>query len=144
MRYLLPESDFKTSTLAREVEFIENYIRLMKLRLSDRIKISVTFPDNLPDKSIPPFLFIPLVENAFKHGVSYKDESFIHIELIVGNGRLLFNIKNSKTKNAASGTNSGSGIDIYRKRLVMLYGNDFHFDIIENKEIFTVNLAVPL
>ena len=144
MRYLLPETNSKESTLAREVEFIENDVRLMKLRLSERVKITLDLPENLPDKTIPPFLFIPLIENAFKHGVSYKDESFISIGMVTGNDKLLFSVKNSKTSDSKSGALNGSGIDIYKKRLGILYGKEHHLDIIENKEIFTVNLSIPL
>ena len=144
MRYLLPEIGSKESTLVREVEFIESYVRLMKLRLSERVKITLDLPENLPDKAIPPFLFIPIIENAFKHGVSYKDESFINIGMVTGNDKLLFCVKNSIANNPNSKVLSGSGIDIYRKRLELLYGKEHHLDIIENNEIFTVNLSIPL
>ena len=144
MRYLLPEAGSKESTLAREVEFIENYVRLMKLRLSERVKITLDLPENLPDKTLPPFLFIPLIENAFKHGVSYKDESFINIGMVIGNDRLIFSVKNSKTNDSKSGALGGSGIDLFKKRLGLIYGKEHHLDIIENNEIFTVNLSIPL
>lgn len=144
MRYLLPETEAKESKLTREVEFIENYVRLMKLRLSERVKITLDLPVDPPEKAIPPFLFFPIIENAFKHGVTYKDESFINIEMVVGNDRLLFHVKNSNTSNSLSSKSGESGIETYRKRLGLLYGNDYHLDIIENKEIYTVNLAIPL
>jgi LytS/YehU family sensor histidine kinase len=144
MRYLLPESDTKESTLAQEVEFIGSYIRLMKLRLSERVKITVDLPERLPDKPVHPFLFIPFVENAFKYGISYKETSFIHVSMVAGDNRLLFTVKNSKPGGRSPGGYSGTTVDIIRKRLRLLYGSDYNLDIIENAENFTVNLSIPI
>ncbi len=144
MRYLLPESDARESTLTTEVEFIGSYIRLMKLRLSERVKIIVDLPDSLPDKTVHPFLLIPIVENAFKHGISYKDYSFISIVMIAGNDRLLFTVTNSKIAGSPSDSYSTTMLDTIKTRLVLLYGANFNLDIIENAETFTVNLSIPI
>ncbi len=144
MRYLLPETNTLDSSIAREVEFIESYVRLMNLRLSERVKITIDLPGNLPDKPIHPFLFIPLVENAFKYGISYKDNSFISIAMEVGDKRLLFTVKKSKTNGSQSEDYSGVAIDTIRKRLRLLYGNDYQLDIIENDFFSTINLSIPI
>ena len=144
MRYLLYETETEKTTLVREVEFLESYINLMKLRFNEKVVITLNIPESIPEKTIPPFIFTSLIENAFKHGISYKDESFISIDLIIGDDRLLMVVKNSKTDNNQIKDFSGIGIENTRKRLDLLYGNDYHLDIVDNKDLFTVNLSIPL
>lgn len=144
MRYLLYETEAEQTTLKKEVEFLESYISLMKLRFSEKVRITLTLPGTIPDTTIPPFLFTSFIENAFKHGISYKNESFITIDLILGKEKLLFTIKNSKTEKSQMNEFSGIGIENTRKRLALLYGNNYHLDILDNEELYTVNLTVPL
>lgn len=77
MRYVLYEASNRTILLSREIQFLDNYIALMKLRYTGRVRIECCMPDEVPEVQIPPLLFISFVENAFKHGVSYQEESFI-------------------------------------------------------------------
>jgi len=144
MRYLLYETESQKTTLKQEVEFLESYINLMQLRFNEKVTINLNLPTIIPDKTIPPFLFISIIENAFKHGVSYKDKSFISIDLTASDNRLLLIVKNSKTDNTQDKEYSGIGIENTRKRLVLLYGNNYHLDIINNEDILTVNLSIPL
>jgi hypothetical protein len=142
MRYLLYETD--KTTLKKEIEFIESYINLMKLRFSDKVSIVQNLPKSVPDKEIPPLLFISLIENAFKHGISYKDDSFINIDLVAGEDMLLLVVKNRKAEKRKVEEFTGLGIENTRKRLELLYGNKYHLDIIDANDIFTVNLSIPL
>ena len=144
MRYLLYETETEKTFLKREIEFLESYINLMKLRFNEKVIITLNFPAAIPDRKIPPFIFISLIENAFKHGVSYKDESFINIDLSIDKERLLLEVKNSKTIKSLAQEFSGIGIENTRKRLELLYGNNYHLDIIENNELFKVILSFPL
>ena len=144
MRYLLYETENDRTPLRKEIEFLESYIDLMKLRFSQKVKIMLNLPDEVPDKAIPPFLFVPIIENAFKHGISYKSESFIEIDLTIGNDKLLMVVKNSKTDKKVSDDFSGIGIENTRKRLELLFGNNFSFDIFDNPNTFTVNLSIPI
>jgi two-component sensor histidine kinase len=144
MRYLLYETETERTTIKKEVDFLESYINLMKLRFSEKVKIVLNLPTVIPEKTIPPFLFISLIENAFKHGISYREESFINIDLVVGEERLLLIVKNSKTDNSQINEYSGIGIENTRKRLALIYGSNYHLDIIDNENLFTVNLSIPL
>lgn len=144
MRYLLYETETEKTTIKREIEFLESYINLMKLRFSEKVVITLNLPTTIPDKTIPPFLFTSLIENAFKHGVSYLDESFINIDLVIGNDRLLLVIKNSKTDKIPNKEFSGIGIENTRKRLELLYGKTYNLDIIDNTDLYTVNLSIPI
>ncbi len=144
MRYLLYETETEKTTLKKEVEFLESYVNLMKLRFTDKVSITLNLPGLIPEAAIPPFLFTSFIENAFKHGISYQHESFIAIDLIPGKERLLFVVKNSKTAKSQLNEFSGIGIENTRKRLSLLYGNNYHLDIIDNEDLFTVNLSIPL
>jgi len=144
MRYLLYETETEKTTLAREVEFLESYINLMNLRFNEKVTITLNLPATIPEKNIPPFLFTSLIENAFKHGISYKDDSFINIDLRVEENHLLLVIINSKADRNQKREYSGIGIENTRKRLGLLYGTNYHLDIIDNTNLFTVNLSVPL
>jgi CRISPR/Cas system CSM-associated protein Csm2 small subunit len=144
MRYLLYETGTEKTTLKKEVEFLESYINLMKLRYSAKVKISLSLPVSIPEKTIPPFLFLSLIENAFKHGISFKAESFVDIDFNIGENRLLLVVKNSKTDKNTLKEFSGIGIENTRKRLALLFGNDYHLDIIDGEDLFTVNLSIPI
>lgn len=144
MRYLLYETETEKTTLKKEIEFLESYIKLMKLRFNDRVKIVLNLPAVIPERTIPPFLFTSLIENAFKHGVSYREESFIDIDLMTDDERLILIIKNSKNETGSDKDFSGIGIENTRKRLHLLYGTNYQLDIIDNKDLFTVNLSIPL
>jgi two-component sensor histidine kinase len=144
MRYLLYETETEKTTLKREIEFLESYINLMRLRFNEKVHISLNLPSVIPDKTIPPFIFTSLIENAFKHGVSYRDESFIDIDLTLGKNRFLLIIKNSKSEKIKVDEFSGIGLENTRKRLELLYGDNYQMDIDDSADIFTVNLSVPL
>lgn len=144
MRYLLYETDPEKTTLKREIEFLESYINLMKIRYSAKVRINLNLPNSIPEKTIPPFLFLSIIENAFKHGISYKEESFIDIDFNIGENRLLLVVKNSKPGKTQLKEYSGIGIENTRKRLALLFGSNYHLDLIDGKDLFTVNLSIPL
>jgi len=144
MRHLLYESEVEMSPIRKEVEFVKSYINLMKLRFSDKVKISLQIPGQLPDKSIPPLLFTSLLENAFKHGISYHNESFIHIELSFTEDKLRFEIRNSNPKYESDDSASGIGIENTRKRLDLIYKDNYTLDIIDIENVFIVNLSIPI
>ena len=98
MRYLLYESEHGNTKLSNEIDFMNNYIDLMKLRMSDKIKLSVSFPEKYDDINIPPLLFIPFIENAFKHGISYREKSFIDISMQAEKDSISFRCANSLVK----------------------------------------------
>ena len=90
MRYLLYESGRGTTTLAREIEFLRSYVKLMQLSVDDSVKVSFELPDDFDNVSLPPLLFISFIENAFKHGVSYREPSSLTFKMIQNPGSLVF------------------------------------------------------
>lgn len=144
MRHLLYESDHALSPLKNEVDFIRSYVDLMKLRYSDNVRITLNIPDKLPDKSIPPLLFISLLENAFKHGISYLQESFINIELTLKADKLQLLITNSKSKKSREISEAGIGIENTRKRLDLLYKDKYTLDVTDRENVFITNLIITV
>lgn len=144
MRYVLYEASNKTTLLAREIQFLENYITLMGLRYTDKVSINMRFPTEIPEVQIPPLLFISFVENAFKHGVSYQNESFIRVVVQQEEGnRLTFRCTNSNN-GASDKQHHGIGLENIRKRLRLLFGNDYTLSITQDENKFDVLLIIPL
>jgi hypothetical protein len=143
MRYVLYESDKPLIPLMREVQFLDNYIKLMKLRVADNVPVKFEKSPDLPDASLPPLLLISFVENAFKHGISIEKPSFIDVTLSVNNGRLYFTCKNSKVGIKAL-DHGGIGLTNVRKRLDLLFGTDYWLDINDGEKEYNVELDFPL
>ena len=143
MRYMLYEGAKKTVSLQHEIDFIRNYIKLMSIRYSGKVKINVDVQKSLPDKSVPPLLFISFVENAFKHGISYKKMSYVNIEIFVEDDFLKFRCINSKP-DGESDKSGGVGLSNIRERLRIIYGDSFHLLITDAAEEYSVSLDVPI
>jgi hypothetical protein len=146
MRYLLYDSARGSISLKKEIEFINSFISLMRLRYSDEVEITVTVPEKLPDIQIPSMLFISFLENAFKHGVSYQSKSYIYFEIEIINKSLLFKIKNSKHNTPASqdGEYSGIGLENIKKSLQLLFNENYSLNIEDNQSAYEVDLTIPL
>lgn len=144
MRYVLYEASNKTIPLPREIQFLNNYITLMSLRYTDKVVIEVNFPKTAPEVQIPPLLFVSFVENAFKHGVSYRKNSFVRVYMqLEENNRLMFRCTNSKHR-SAEGEHHGIGLENIRKRLKLLFGNDYTLSITDGENEFDVLLIIPV
>ena len=143
MRFVLYEGDKKGVPLSREFEFIRTYINLMRLRYTDKVKISVDLPEEVPDRTIPPLMLISFIENAFKHGVSYQHESFIDIKVGVEHERLRFCCRNSKA-DKPNQEKGGVGLANVKQRLHLLYDNNFTLNIQDEADIYNVELTIPL
>ena len=146
MRYLLYDSAQNMIELKKEIEFINSFISLMQLRHSDEVEVTVVIPEQVPDTKIPPMLFISLLENAFKHGVSYPLKSYIYFELQFNINSLSCIIRNSKHKVAPNyqGEYSGIGLDNIKESLKLLYEDNFQLNIQDKESEFEVDLKIPL
>jgi len=146
MRYLLYDTAHGQTTLKKEIAFIESYITLMKLRFPDKVTVTLEIPDDISDMEIPPMLFISFLENAFKHGVSYKVESFVSFKILQFETRLKCIIRNSKAigKTDLDESYSGIGLSNIKKSLKLLYNTDYLLDIHEDDKEFEVQLTIPV
>jgi LytS/YehU family sensor histidine kinase len=144
MRYLLYESDQEKVRLDQEIEFMNNYIDLMKLRLSNKVDLQVSFPEKSNGIMIPPLIFIPFIENAFKYGISYKEKSFVHLSLSVKDQDLLFMCSNSMVGTKDKGENqfSGIGLENVSKRLNLLFPKHHSLNLTESDSVYNVQLTI--
>lgn len=143
MRYVLYEANNAMVPLDREVEFLRNYIRLMRLRYTDDLKISVSLPNEVPNRQVPPLIFITFVENAFKHGVSYAHNSFIDIKLSIDDTSTLFCCRNSRSEKT-EGHKEGVGLNNVRQRLQLIYGESYALRITDDDDTYNVSLSLPV
>ncbi len=145
MRYLIYESNSPYVPVSKEFEFTRNYIELMRQRLTKKVKLDVDISDENSGANIPPLLFISFIENAFKHGISYRSDSFIEIKLHTTEDTVHFSCKNSIPAAQDKQTNNQGGVGItnIRKRLNILYGNEERLIINEDKNEYFVTMKIP-
>ena len=144
MRYMLYEKEDEEHkvSLAKEIRHINSYIDLEKLRHPEDIYINFSIEGETSDKKMPPLLLFPLIENACKHGILTDPEKPVDIHLKVEDRRLIFTISNfcnDYEKDEAGGI----GIPNVKKRLDLLYGDNYTLDITKNDDRFSVNLRLP-
>ena len=143
MRFVLYEGNKQGVPLSRELDFVRHYVALMQLRYTDKVRITLDLPRDVPDRQIQPLILITFIENAFKHGVSYQHESFVEMKVTVEVERLSFTCRNSKAE-VSNEMKGGVGLTNVRKRLDLLYGQDYTLRIHDDAEIYTVELNIPL
>lgn len=144
MRYVLYESGHETIPLAEEIQFLRNYIELMRIRYTDDVDIRAEYPQDLPGQVfIPPLLLIVFVENAFKHGISYNRPSFIRFRIGYADEKVTGLLVNSR-HTFANMHPAGIGLENVRKRLDLIYGpKNYSLEIRESEETYTVHLEIP-
>ena len=144
MRFVLYEGNKKTVPLSAELGFLQNYITLMSLRYTDNVQITVSLPSAPAGSEVPPLLFVTFVENAFKHGISYQQQSFVEVGATIENGMLTFQCRNSKQPTASSQQPGGVGLRNIRERLELIYGNRYTLNINDNINTYHIELTIPL
>ena len=129
LRYVLYDNQSTKVPLQKELDFINNYISLMRIRLQKSVKLSVKLEAGPANLQIAPLIFISLIENAFKHGISPTEESFINIS-IQGHedGKISCGIMNSNfPKNGEDKSGSGIGLEQVYQRLELSYPNQYEW-----------------
>ena len=142
MRHVLYDSDKATIPLAQELDFVENYVALMRIRFDDRVDIKYTRPASAEGAEVPPLAFASFVENAFKHGISYERASFVHISVDVDADKIIFRCVNSNNPQRSS-SGSGLGIANSRQRFELLYGEACTLHIEDKADVYELLLVIP-
>ena len=144
LRYAMYETNKKTVPISGEVEFMRNYISLMKLRCNEKTEVKTTF-DIAQDVEIAPLLFISLIENAFKHGVSSSRSSMIDIHLEQEDGSIVFACDNTNyPKDDADRSGSGIGIENTRRRLDLMYADHYSWQQWLEDDIYHVRVTLNI
>lgn len=145
MRYLLYNAEGERTTLLLEVEFLKNYISLMKLRANSKLKITTHIPDLLKDHPIVPMLLLPLVENAFKHGVNATDRSEISIKLNQNESQIALEVENTFFEKTGTETDEGGiGLTNTQRRLELVYPQKHDMRVSNQNGKYKVNLQITL
>ena len=145
LRYAMYETRKDLVPLQGEMEFMRNYVELMKLRCSEKTKVNSTFNVQRSTLEIAPLLFISLIENAFKHGVSSNRDSRIDIGLTADEQQLIFTCDNTnypKTDSDRSG--SGIGLENTRRRLDLIYKERYTWEQTLEDNIYKVKITIKL
>ena len=157
LRYVLYETNNKRVSINKELEFMQNYTDLMRMRYGKKLQFTDTScqlvtPGTDQPQMIPPLLFISFVENAFKHGVSYQQPSFIEItgkryKDKQEHNRLLWSCRNSKHQKQQQTTvpqQGGVGMANVRQRLDIIFGNNYTLNVNETDNTYEVTLDIPM
>ncbi len=145
LRYAMYETNKKTVPIQGEETFMRNYIALMKLRCNEKTEVNSHFTIQNPQTEIAPLLFISLIENAFKHGVSSSRPSKIDIELKQQNGEILFTCDNTNyPKDDADRSGSGIGVENTRRRLELMYHDCYEWQQTLENDIYHVKVKLRI
>ncbi|HEY4107901.1 sensor histidine kinase [Puia sp.] len=147
MRFMLHDNHQDKIPMGKEVEYLKNYIALQRLRTdsSPLIRIETAIDEVLPDAMIAPMLLIPFVENAFKHGISLREPSWVNIRLNAEGKKMLFEIRNSvhvRGVNDPEKDKSGVGLKNVLHRLNLLYPARHAFFVNQDEREFFVQLMI--
>lgn len=151
MRYMLYESNEKQVPLEKEINYVKNYLELEKLRQGDKFNINFNLHGNLNGQTIAPLMFIPFLENSFKHGLDNQIKSgFVNIDLKLDTDAVELTIENSKPpslpkkKSKKEKKSGGIGLENVKRRLKLLYPNKHNLQITEKPHSFRVFLNIKL
>ena len=146
LRYVLYENNENFVELERELNFIHNYVELMRIRINPEVDMKINISVNDTKSLVAPLLFITLIENAFKHGISPTQTSFIDINIHQNKeGQLYCIIRNSYfPKDETDKSGSGIGLDNLRRRLEILYPHKHILRTVKEGDIFISELIIPL
>jgi LytS/YehU family sensor histidine kinase len=143
MRYVITDTKHHLVPLEKELQFIQHYIDLQKVRLTDKMEINFLITGDVENKQIAPLIFIPFVENAFKYGISTKESSIISIEVKADDKTVILLVRNAiVTQQKEKVENTGIGIKNSKRRLELLYPDKHELQVINENGHFTVNLTI--
>ena len=145
MKYTLSEGGAAMVPLKMDLDNLRHYFDLELLRLPDAADVSFRINGLVENQRIAPLLLLPLVENAFKHGVHRsREKPFLTVEINVEDNVFEMKTRNSKPVQIAPTASFGTGLQNVRKRLELLYPNRFHLDIQEDQQSFSLRLKIQL
>ncbi len=144
LRYMLYETDKEMVSLEKELEIAEDYIALQKLKFNDTTKVTFNVVGQVIGHNIEPLIIVPFLENAFKYGADNITDSFIDINVTMQESYFNLDISNKVVVHRDNGESSGIGIANVRRRLDLIYQNNYTLDINEQEGVFSVKLRLKL
>ena len=145
MQYVLYDVKESKVRLFTAINYINNYIDLERLRFGDRVISNINITGEIDDVSVPPLLFLPFIENCFKHGIKKNNAVKIKIEFINSDDKHLeFRVQNTFVESPIDKTRSGIGNKNVRRRLELLYNTNFTLATTMVNDIYKVYLKIPI
>jgi LytS/YehU family sensor histidine kinase len=144
MRFIIYDSEKEFVPLKREIDYINNYVELQRLRLMSNIQVNYRIEGDCNDKKIEPLILLPFIENAFKHGIDATKQCEIVIKIKISGRDLTLIVENPIVTpgNIVSRDSDGIGLANSKKRLELLYGINHKLDIFQANDIFRVELNI--
>jgi LytS/YehU family sensor histidine kinase len=144
LRYMLYDCDAPKVSLQKEIEYLQDYIKLQVLNPADRLKVVFEIQNNVPNRMIEPMLFVSFIENAFKHGNLSQPAAYIRIRLTNQAHELVFLVENSVGNSKSKDKIGGLGLHNIRQRLVLLYPEKHNLKIVEEENLYKVHLSLKI
>jgi LytS/YehU family sensor histidine kinase len=144
MQYILYEVKSSKASLLQEINHINNFIDIERLRFKDRIESEMDITGNIEDVYVPPLLLLSFIENCFKHGLKENDKLKIKMSFNVLNGYLEFNLNNNFNPNTVKAANRGIGNENAKRRLSLLFSNNYVLESKEEGDIYNLFLKIPV
>ncbi|SEK94034.1 Histidine kinase [Aquimarina amphilecti] len=143
MQYIIYDASKKKVSLIQEIQYIDNYIELENIRYGNQIKTEINIVGCIDDVLVTPLLFLPFVENAFKHGFKDTGEMSLLVSFEVYNDTLIFVSENSYGKEASSNSKNGIGIKNVERRLQLLYNENYELIVSNDNNLYKITLKIP-
>lgn len=142
IRFVLYETRSEKILLSKEIEYLEKYIALQKIRTANETYVHFSVNGNLVDKLIAPMIFIPFIENAFKHTTNKKMENAIKINISIDDKSIRLTCENKYDSKSAPQTYGGLGNELIKKRLSLIYPDKHSLEVNNDNDLYRVNLEI--
>ncbi len=143
INYMLYECTSDEVPLAKEIKFIRNYIDIEKMRYGDKLDVDIRITGEVNDRTIAPLILLPFVENCFKHGASEElSQSWVKVSVDAQEHVILIKVENNKTNGNGHARKEGIGIQNVKRRLDLLYPEQYELKIMNGEETFLVVLTI--
>ncbi len=144
MQYILYEVNSSKASLLKEINHINNFIEIERIRFNDRVHAEMDITGDIEDICVPPLLLLSFVENCFKHGMKQNDQLKIHMSFeVLNSGYLEINITNNFNPNALNNETSGIGNQNAKRRLNLLFSNNYILDSTVEDNMYKLYLKIP-
>ncbi len=142
IRFVLYETRADKILLSKEIEYLEKYIALQKIRTANETYVHFSVTGNIGDKLIAPMIFVPFIENAFKHTTNKKMENAITINITIENDSIQLTCENKYDSKSVPQTPGGLGNELIKKRLSLIYPDKHKLEVDNDNELYRVNLVI--
>ncbi|WKK66967.1 sensor histidine kinase [Lutimonas zeaxanthinifaciens] len=144
MQYVLYEVKEPKISLLKSINYLYSYLELEKLRYGDRVKSEISIDGDIDEVEVPPLLFLPFIENCFKHGARNQEDINVLISFVVKDNFLYFTVTNNYVIQNDGKPKHGIGIENVKRRLHLLYGSKYSLKTRAKGNEYSVNLKLPL